>query len=391
MVGEKINEFSKENPNENQDFEYPPFDLEKAKEQVAKAKILSSAEDISDDELRQKVLDQEDAIKKRQEKMKRDEEVAKLADEAEARLGRNLSHAELQDLAESYDAWLKNPNKESEQSPEKEEHGSEVIEEQSFDPTLYANESEWRAANSEEVRRRRKQADKVSSMTYAEMTKQMWKQASTEPPRNQQPTMTEETTPPIAEEPKLDEVLEETTENNNLQNDAEAENGLELLSENEVRSIIGLLDSSELNVDQIFMISRGSRSSEESAAVLKRMFQNMTERSSAMLSELQNGRNLGELEAFESVYEDDMSKSFGYSMQALKNLREKARMIPPSMAGGFVFQLQQVENNLIAVNNLVTRRHNLNTRDRNPTAPKEKLVADEREAEDYVDRSEFGF
>ena len=65
----------------------------------------------------------------------------------------------------------------------------------------------------------------------------------------------------------------------------------------------------------------------------------MTERSSAVLSELQNGRNLGKLEAFGSVYEDDMSKSFGYSMQALKTLREKARMLPEQMVGGFVFQL----------------------------------------------------
>ena len=161
--------------------------------------------------------------------------------------------------------------------------------------------------------------------------------------------------------------------------------------ENEMQNVIGLLNSSELNVDQIFMISRGSRSSEESAMVLKRMFQDMTERSSAMLNELQNGRNLGELEAFQSVYEDDMNKSFGYSMQALKNLREKARVLPPQMAGGFVFQLQQVENNLLAINDLVARRHNLNTRDKNPTIPKEKLVADEREAENYVDRSNFNF
>lgn len=139
------------------------------------------------------------------------------------------------------------------------------------------------------------------------------------------------------------------------------------------------------------MISRGSRSSEESATVLKRMLQNMTERSSAMLSELQNDRNLGELEAFGSVYEDHMSKSFGYSMQALKTLREKARMLPGQMAGGFVFQLQQVENNLLAINNLVTRRHNPNTRDKNSTIPKEKLATDEREAENYVDRSMFGY
>lgn len=361
MVGEKINEFSKENPVENQDFKYPPFDLEKAKEQVAQAKILSSVKNISDDELRQRVLDQEDAIKQRQEKMKRDEEVARLADEAEARLGRNLSQAELQDLAEQYDAWLKNPNKESEQSPENEDHKAEdSIPE--FDSTLYANESEWRAANSASSEQRRQSVTEI---------------------------LTEQT--PIVKESELEEVSEKTLENDNSQNEAKTENGLELLSENEMQNVIGLLNSSELNVDQIFMISRGSRSSEESAMVLKRMFQDMTERSSVMLNELQNGHNLGELEAFQSVYEDDMDKSFGYSMQALKNLREKARMLPPQMAGGFVFQLQQVENNLLAINDLVTRRHNLNTRDKNPTIPKEKLVADEREAEDYVDRSNFNF
>lgn len=387
MVGEKINEFSKENPVENQDFEYPPFDLEKAKEQVAQAKILSSAEDISDDELRQKVLDQEDATKQRQEKMKRDEEVARLADEAEARLGRNLSQAELQDLAEQYDAWLKNPNKESEQSPENEDHKAEdSIPE--FDPTLYANESEWRAANSEEAEGYR---NKASAMTYAEETRQMWKQSISEALMKQQSIIKGETTSPIAEKSKPEEVLKEAPENDDSRNRAEAENGPELLSENEMQNVIGLLNSSELNVDQIFMISRGSRSSEESAMVLKRMFQDMTERSSAMLNELQNGRNLGELEAFQSVYEDDMNKSFGYSMQALKNLREKARVLPPQMAGGFVFQLQQVENNLLAINDLVARRHNLNTRDKNPTIPKEKLVADEREAENYVDRSNFNF
>ena len=41
----------------------------------------------------------------------------------------------------------------------------------------------------------------------------------------------------------------------------------------------------------------------------------MTERSGAMLNKLQNGRNLGELEAFESVYEDDMNKSLGDSLK----------------------------------------------------------------------------
>lgn len=257
MVGERINESSKENTTQNQDFEYPPFDLEKAKEQVAQAKILSSAEDISDDKMRQKVLDQEDAIKKRQERIKRDEEVARLADEAEARLGRNLTQAELQDLAEKYDAWLKNPDGTSEE--------------------------------------------------------------------------TSEETP--------DEVPDGLPENDNLQNNTETKNEIELLSEKEMQNVLGLLNGSELNVDQILMTSRGSRSSEESAMVLKRMFQDMTERSNAMLSKLQNGHNLGELEAFESVYEGNMDKSFGYSMQALKNLREKAKTLPPQMAGGFVFSI----------------------------------------------------
>lgn len=362
MTGEKINEFSKENPAENNNFDYPPFDLEKAKEQVAQAKILLSAEDGSNNELRQKILE-------RQEKMKRDEKVAGLADEAEARLGRNLSQAELQNLYEQYDAWLKNPNKKSDQSSESEEYRIENSVPE-FDPTLYANESEWRAANSASSEQRR--------------------QSISENSIEQRPIM-EDVAQQITEKLQLEDTIEEAPENDNLQINAETENGLELLSENEMRNIVGLLNSSELNVDQIFMISRGSRSSENSAEILKRMFQYMTERSNAMLNELQNGRNLGELEIFESVYEDDMSKSFGYSMQALKSLREKARMLPTSMAGGFVFQLQQVENNLLAVNNLVTRRHNQNTRDKNPIVPNEKLVMDEQEAEKHVDRSKFGY
>ena len=145
MVGEKINSYSPENTSESNDAgsgsEYPPFDPEKAKELVAKARILQSAEEISDDGLKQQVLNNEKAIKERQERMKRDEEVAKLADEAEARLGRNLSQAELQDLANQYDARLNNPDTEAEQ-PSKTEAKTP-----SFDSTLYANESEWRAAN----------------------------------------------------------------------------------------------------------------------------------------------------------------------------------------------------------------------------------------------------
>lgn len=105
----------------------------------------------------------------------------------------------------------------------------------------------------------------------------------------------------------------------------------------------------------------------------------MTDRSNAMLSELQNEQNMGKLETFETVYEDDISKSFEYSMQSLKALREKARMLPAQMAGPFVFRLQQVENNLIAINQIATRKHNPNTRDDNPTVPKEKRVTDERE------------
>lgn len=146
MVGEKINSHSSESANENGNTsgggsEYLPFNPEKAKELVAQARILQSAEEISDDGLRQRVLDNEKALKERQERIKRDEEVAKLADEAEARLGRNLSQSELQDLANQYDARLKNPDAETEPSPKIQTETS------SFDPTLYTNESEWRAAN----------------------------------------------------------------------------------------------------------------------------------------------------------------------------------------------------------------------------------------------------
>ena len=62
MVGEKLNQNSETTPNQNDSFEYPPFDLEKAKERVAKARMLSSVEEISNDELRQRVLDHEEEI-----------------------------------------------------------------------------------------------------------------------------------------------------------------------------------------------------------------------------------------------------------------------------------------------------------------------------------------
>ena len=175
MVGEKINSHSPESANENGDAsgggsEYPPFDPEKAKELVAQAHILQSAEEISDDKLRQRVLDNENALKERQERMKRDEEVAKLADEAEAKLGRNLSQSELQDLASQYDARLKNPNTKAEQPPKTE------TETPSFDPTLYANESEWRAANPDKQKGEKpranpeydfKNADRYQETTFA--------------------------------------------------------------------------------------------------------------------------------------------------------------------------------------------------------------------------------
>lgn len=118
MVGEKISSPSLENSGNGSDTfggdsEYPPFDPEKAKELVAQAYILQSAEEISDKELRQRVLDNEKMLKERQERMKRDEEVARLADEAEMRLGRRLSDSELQDIANRYDARGTNPKKPS--------------------------------------------------------------------------------------------------------------------------------------------------------------------------------------------------------------------------------------------------------------------------------------
>lgn len=158
MVGEKANSHSPENTSENgnapgEDFKYPPFDPEKAKELVAQARMLQSAEQISDDGLRQRVLDNENALKERQERMNRDEEIAKLADQAEARLGRNLSQSELQDLANQYNAQFQDQDTKAEQSPKIE---TETL---SFDPTSYANESEWRMANPDKQKGERSRAN----------------------------------------------------------------------------------------------------------------------------------------------------------------------------------------------------------------------------------------
>lgn len=356
MVGEKLNQNSEPTPSQDERSEYPPFDPQKAQELIAQARTFSSAEEAPDSEAQRSDLGQE-------KQREFDEAIADLADEAEARLGRDLSQEERQDLAESYDEWLKNPNN---------------------DPTLYRNESDWNAAHSESARRRREQMDSITTplpngQTQEQLTPASDQEESAEIPADTEgPVRKQNSTETVAEEGVGDEKTTETS--------AEEEQNIELISEKEVRDILGLLNATGLSVDQIFMISRGSKSSEESAGLLKRMFQDMTTHSIAMLNELQNSRSQGKLEAFESVYEDRMGKSFDYCTIAIKKLRENARMLPRQLAGPLIFQLQEVENRLLVINSLATRSHNLENRNTNPTLPKEKLVADEREAKDYIVR-----
>ncbi len=176
-----------------------------------------------------------------------------------------------------------------------------------------------------------------------------------------------------------------------LETEQSEERGIELLSETEVQNIIGLLDASKFNIERVFSLSRGSRSAEESAAILKMMSQKMFEQSNIFLGNLQNKRNLGEIELAEDVYEKDMETEFGYSAQALKALRSKAQMLPRSIAGAFVFDLQQIENNMQMIHQIASRRHNRHNQDKNPTMSKEKLVTDEAEAREYVDKSRFNY
>lgn len=131
----------------------------------------------------------------------------------------------------------------------------------------------------------------------------------------------------------------------------------EPLSEDEVKNVLTLLDSSELGVNRVFTMSKGSKSAEESSGVLKTMFQKMTDQSNTMLVELEKGRDLGELGASESAYEKDMGESYTNSMQALEKLRERVQILPEQMASGLVFDLQQIENNLKAINSIVNRNH----------------------------------
>lgn len=72
MVGEKLGSYLSESiensSGKTEESDYPPFDPDKAKKLIANVKMLSSAEEISDENLRQKVLNREEEIRERKEK-----------------------------------------------------------------------------------------------------------------------------------------------------------------------------------------------------------------------------------------------------------------------------------------------------------------------------------
>lgn len=167
------------------------------------------------------------------------------------------------------------------------------------------------------------------------------------------------------------------------------ESGIELLTEAELANVLGLLDASKPDLGQISALARGSRSAEESTAALRTLSKEMFERSDALLQHIQYGRNLGEVELYQDVYEQDMSSRLGHSLQVLQALRDRAKTLPQNLAVPFIFHLHQIENKLLMVNQIVSRRHNSYNRDQSAFVPKEKLVADEEESNQYPDVRRF--
>ena len=251
----------------------------------------------------------------------------------------------------------------------------EKKQEPEYDHSLYASESEWRAANSAAAQARREQNDSLSGTTSAEMYEEMRRQfmGEAQPKEPVEQVEAAEPEPEPVEENPIEKIPAEAPKND-----------IEFMTENEIRDAIGLLDASRMDVNQIFEMVRGSRSGEQAAAVLKNMSQRMLEQSNAMLSKMETSKDLGELEGAEASYKDEMGKGFGYSMQALRDLRNSALvgLMPSRMAQPFVFELQKVENNLMMINSIVARRHDAALRDRNPAASSEKLAEDNKEAED---------
>ena len=114
MVGEKIRSSSSENDN-TEGFSreaYRPLsdeELRKAAEVVAKTKIVNTPDNLRSDKVRKQPKGAEG-------RKQRDEMVSGLVDEAISRLGRKLTPAEIQNLANELDAWLAEQDSEAERA-----------------------------------------------------------------------------------------------------------------------------------------------------------------------------------------------------------------------------------------------------------------------------------
>lgn len=159
----------------------------------------------------------------------------------------------------------------------------------------------------------------------------------------------------------------------------------EMMTENEVRNIIGMIDATQPNIDRIAYMSSGSHSAEQASAILKIMSQKMFEQSGAFLSVLQEEPIEGKIDLNQSVYIQDMGVEYGHLLQAIQDLRSKIQTLPNNVKGPMTFDIQQIENNFSLINQIVARRHDKSNQNTKLVLSNEKQVSDEAEAWQTID------
>lgn len=153
-------------------------------------------------------------------------------------------------------------------------------------------------------------------------------------------------------------------------------------SEAEVRAVREVIEAVRPDIEQLFAMSRGSFSMEQATAYLLTSNQKMGDLSAQYANMLQDGQNIGRLEAFAAGFDEEMMKNFGYSTGAINSIRQKAQTLPISLKGPMLQCCQKVENALAQVVSIVKKKdEKIHSHD----TPMEKQRADEKELENVLE------
>lgn len=158
------------------------------------------------------------------------------------------------------------------------------------------------------------------------------------------------------------------------------QNELMANSETEVREILGLLESMQPDVRQLFTMSRGSLSAEQAAGYLLTSNQNMSELSAEYINVLQKGRSFAEIKQFTAAYNTEMNTNYTHTTNAIKVIRDKAQTLPNNLRGSMLFYCQDIENTLASIMTTIKQKDN-----QTHNTPTEKLKADNQELRETIE------